>query len=164
MNEEQLTPFDIFHHLTLSAFVNSCRGLQAEIVFLKTEKLLNNLHNDKSQFVQFSENQPLLEEFIKVSRTDYESFVYVYNASLLTYFTSVFDTYLSDITKFLLLMFPKSIPKDLSIPSELLFESKSKWEAINRVVENKAFEISYKSFTDRILYIKEKFGLNLEID
>jgi RNAse (barnase) inhibitor barstar len=165
MQTENLSPFEIFHNLTLSAILNNFRVLRAQAISLKTKltiKLLKTIKGFESN--EFIKEHKFLEELFNVSYDEYEMYDYISNSAFLVFFTTNFDSYLSSVTKFLFLLFPNSIGNKLTLSSDILLNLDSKWEIINKIVEDKTREVGYKSFIDRISFLTEKFGVKINIE
>jgi hypothetical protein len=90
-------------------------------------------------------------------------FLHVTNCSHLVYATSVFDSFLSDITHFLILINPESICDSVSISYKELLKSKNANDIINAAIESKVRTVSYESFQNRIKFLKRTFGLKFNI-
>ena len=100
----------------------------------------------------------------KTSETQLESFRYISDLSFLVYATTLLDSFLNDTTKFLLLLHPRAIGKDQSIKMDDLLSASSKHEAICIAAQRKVRDISFLSFLARVKYLKEHFGLHVELD
>lgn len=83
----------------------------------------------------------------------------VYCQNILVTAITLFDTFLSDVTRFLLLIHPKSI-SDQQIRLHEILNLTSVAEIINEVVIRKARGISYKNYRDRIKFLETTFGIN----
>jgi hypothetical protein len=94
----------------------------------------------------------------------FRSFDYINDLSHLIYVTTLFDTFLNEITIFLLLLHPKAIGKDSTIPINAVLKSTSRAEIINMMVSKKARDLSYLSFMDRLKFLQDTFGLHISID
>lgn len=100
----------------------------------------------------------------KTSEAQHESFRYISDLSFLVYATTLLDSFLNDTTKFLLLLHPGAIGKDHSIKMDDLLSASSKQEAICIAAQRKVRDISFLSFLARVEYLKERFGLHVELD
>lgn len=91
------------------------------------------------------------------------SFERVRHSSELVYATALFDTFLTDTTMFLLLMHPRAIGKNSSVPLEVLLASSSRSEAITEAARRKARELAHAGFDARMKALEAPFGLHFNI-
>jgi hypothetical protein len=98
------------------------------------------------------EVQKIIAELKSISYREFTSSQEVIGASLLVYSTALFDSFLSDTTKFLLLSYPGSLGKDYQIPLTSLLSAKSKAPIINEAVSKRVRETKLSSFSweDRV--------------
>jgi hypothetical protein len=89
---------------------------------------------------------------------------YVNNASHLIYATALFDTFLSDVTRFLFLLFPGALGKEQQVKLELVLTSRSKSAIVNGIVARRVRELSYASFGDRLELLRSRFGVGVDLD
>ncbi|WP_123647237.1 hypothetical protein [Lysobacter enzymogenes] len=75
---------------------------------------------------------------------------------------TIFDSFLTDLTRFLLLLRPTAIPKDRQIRFGDVIQSTSLSALITESVAKYCHELSYKSFQHRIDFLHEKFGFPME--
>lgn len=90
-----------------------------------------------------------------------DSYEYVTMVNFMIYATTLFDSFLTDTTKYLFLKNPKSIGKDKSVSWDDIISAKSKATIVNRIVNKIAREQSYSSFSDRMDFINKQFGLGV---
>lgn len=116
--------------------------------------------------VDFSESPyaDVLSRVDQISQREFESFEYIYDLSCLVYLTSLFDTFLSDTTKFLLLLHPRSIGANQAVSLEAVLSAKSTYDLLNDVANKKAREISYLPFSGRLDFLTQHFGLRITLD
>jgi hypothetical protein len=100
----------------------------------------------------------------RIPYSSYDALAYVTNISHLVYATSLLDTFLADTTLFLFLNFPQSMGKNQQVSLRTIIEATSKNEALTQTAMARSREISYLAFTDRIQFLRETYGLNIEID
>ena len=81
----------------------------------------------------------------------------------MVYGTTVFDTFLSDSAKFLLLKFPRTLG-DVTIEFSDVIVSDSKESIIQNVVEKKVRSMSFNGFPERLRYLRKTFDLKFELD
>jgi hypothetical protein len=110
-----------------------------------------------------SEYEEVLNAIRSISRSSYIAVKYVTAISNLVYATSLFDTFLTDTITFLFLLIPESMGKDLQIPLQLMLSSKSCNAALQQVVTNKARELSFKTFADRLQFFRDRFGMPVTV-
>lgn len=98
-----------------------------------------------------------------ISKEDYDAFDYQTDLSGLIYLTTLLDTFLSDTTKFLLLLHPSAIGKNQSVTLESVLSAKSTADLVNEAAAKKVREISYLPFLARIDVLRQKFGLHVTL-
>jgi hypothetical protein len=101
-----------------------------------------------------------IKAFSPEDRADVE---YLTNASQLVYATALFDTFLSDLTRLLLLLFPQVAGKKTQITLEALLGSRSRTDLLNDTIEKKVREISFLPFAGRLAFFDEQFGVKTAI-
>jgi hypothetical protein len=99
----------------------------------------------------------------RVTSNDFTALDYVTNITDVVYATTLFDSFLADTTRFMLLLHPKSVGKGATVTLADLLSSASKTDLVNEVVGRKAREISFMSFGGRIDWLRQSFGLRLEV-
>jgi hypothetical protein len=152
-----------FEVLTSSMSLSMVRLLDAEIVSYKSSLALLAINGEKEVFKELFEPYSDLSKLLEIKFQQYDHFSYISNLSFLVYLTTIFDTYLSDVTKFLFSLFPNSLQNSQSVDIKTILTSKSKFDILNSTIEKKVLEISYSSFFDRISMLEKKFGLNFSI-
>lgn len=85
--------------------------------------------------------------------------VTIYCQNMLVTALTLFDTFLSDVTRFLLLVYPESIG-DQKIKVRDILDLTSVAQVINEVVVRKVRGVSYKNYRDRIKFLENTFGIN----
>ena len=95
----------------------------------------------------------------QISPENFALFATVYCQNMLMTAITLFDTFLSDVTRFLLLVYPKSI-SDQQIKLHEILDLTSVAEIIDEVVARKARGISYKNYRDRIKFLENTFGID----
>ena len=86
-------------------------------------------------------------------------FATLYCQNMLVAAITLFDTFLSDITHFLLLVYPESI-SDQQVKVRDILGLTSVAEIIDEVAVRKVRGVSYKNYRDRIKFLKNMFGVN----
>jgi hypothetical protein len=107
--------------------------------------------------------QEVCDQLDRIPFSSFDSMTYVRDIAHLVYATTLFDTFLTDSTVFLLLLFPDSIGKSQVSLSNLL-AANSRSEIITQAAVRRAREISYSSFLDRIKFLQDTFGLKVKFE
>jgi hypothetical protein len=92
-----------------------------------------------------------------------DAHAYVSEVSHLVYATTILDTFLSDTTVFLFLLFPSAMGKNQQVPLRTIIDSSSRNDALTKAAQSRARELSYLPFPARIQALRERFGLNVEL-
>lgn len=100
----------------------------------------------------------------RIPYSSYDALAHVTNISHLVYATTILDTFLSDTTLFLFLFFPQSMGKNQQVPLRTVIEATSKNDTLTRAAMERSREISYLAFSDRIQFLRETYGLDIDID
>jgi len=74
---------------------------------------------------------------------------------------SIFDSFLSDLTRFLLLMHPNAIPKDRQVKISEIVTQSNLSNVLDSIVNRYVHELSYRNVTERIQYLSQTFGIDL---
>ncbi len=101
----------------------------------------------------------VVERLQDIAPSEYLSFEYMSNITHLVYATALFDTFLSETTRFLFLKQPRSLGNDTQLSLRTLLESRSRADAINRVVDKRVRELGFSGFKQRIEELERRFGL-----
>ncbi|MFP5277242.1 MAG: hypothetical protein ACLGPM_09000 [Acidobacteriota bacterium] len=152
------------YKIILHSFMHGyLRLLEAQNCTLKlTNALLKFRQKPRGPF-EGSEYEEVLTAIRSVSRSSFIAVEYVTAVSNLVYATSLFDTFLTDTVTFLFLLIPESMGKDLQIPLQTLLSSKSRNAVLQQVVTNKARELSFRTFRDRLQFFRGRFGMPVTI-
>jgi len=105
-----------------------------------------------------------IEWLHKISYPEFDAFSYVTEVSYLVYSTTLLDSFLSDATRFLLLLHPASMGKELSIRLDSVITATSREDLLNLAAGKKVRDLSYLPFIARIEFLKNRFGLRLKLD
>lgn len=103
---------------------------------------------------------PIIEN---IGHEAFDSFRYIERVSHLVYAATLLDTFLLETTIFLFLLIPQSMGKSQQVSLKLLIEAESRSAALTQVAQIRAREVSFKSFLDRIAFLRETFGLNIQL-
>lgn len=106
----------------------------------------------------------VLSQLRKVPHSSYKAYAYITNLSHLVYATSLLDTFLTDTTTFLLLLFPHALGSGSKVPIEQVLTAGSTHDLVTSAVGRKAREVSFLSFAARIDYLRQTFGLPIPLD
>ena len=93
-----------------------------------------------------------------------QSFDYVVTASLLVYCVSIFDVFLSDLTRGLLLNNIASLGQNCVVPIAVLASPAASIEIIKKEVEKKVRNIAYKNFEERLEFLRATFSMHLSLE
>lgn len=74
---------------------------------------------------------------------------------------TLLDSFVTDVTRFLLLLRPTAVPKDRQIRVGELFEAADYPTAIDVVVSKYLNELAYRPLRERLTLLHEKFGVTL---
>jgi hypothetical protein len=138
---------------TLSSRVCS-NSLALALLHFRVERLDGHTKPEDAGYVR---------ELAGIEAEQYDAYKYVADLSHLVYAFTLFDSFLTDTTLFLLLMYPKAIGPKHSISLQSLLESSSKFDAIAHAARKKARELSYLPVLGRLEYLSQTFGLKFAI-
>jgi hypothetical protein len=99
-----------------------------------------------------------------ISSQDYDAFCYVSNISLLVYATTLVDTFLNESTKFLIMRHPGVLTNEAAVQFKDILAAQSKAALLTDIISNKVKDVSFRSFLDRIKYLRTRFGLEIELE
>lgn len=102
-------------------------------------------------------------ELKKVTRYEFERFVYVSDSSHLIYLTALFDTLLTDVTKFLIYRIPGPYESAMSVTYEEVIKAGTYEEVRRKLVDDKARSLSRQSFLKRLRELRKSYKLDLKI-
>ncbi len=111
-----------------------------------------------------AEYSEVLQELESISPAAHADLKYIANFGQLVFVTTLLDTFLTDTTEFIFMLRPASIGKSQGITVADIVDAKSTSELLRRAVEQKAREVSYKSFIERVEYLEKQYGLQLKLD
>lgn len=150
----------IYGEVVASVAVGALRFWKAASAMAGLKLALVEFHRQKRSDV----DDPALEYLAAIPYASYDALVYVTNVSNLVYATTLFDTFLTDTTLFLLFCFPAAIGKNQQIPLSRLLEARTRNEAIADAANRKAREVSFLPFEGRVEFLRHAFGLAIELD
>lgn len=103
----------------------------------------------------------VFEALAIIEKADLESLDKAQAFTYLITTMSLFDNFLSDVTRFLFLVRPQAISKDRKIELAYVLDCESVSEIINGVISRQVHNISYKIVADRLELLRRVFGLEL---
>ena len=137
---------------------------EARIARLTVQIVLSRYHLESPKNFSTHPYSEVLAELAKVSYSEFDSFRYVSDASYLVYATTLLDTFLTDTTRFILLLNPGAIGDAQSVSLKALLSARSRSDLITQAATKKAREISYLPFLARLEYLRRTFGLSVTLD
>jgi hypothetical protein len=111
-----------------------------------------------------NEFESVLAVIERIPNVSFESLRYVTNISHLVYATTLLDTFLTETTIFLFLLIPETMGKNQQVPLRMLIDAQSRNAALTQAAIARAREISYKSFEDRLEFLRNTFGLEIKLE
>jgi hypothetical protein len=141
-----------FQHGLLRLSLGRIASLQSAIAIAR-------VHTDE---LPERDDHPLWEVVDRLSEIEYsefDSFCYITDLSDLVYATAVFDTFLSETTRFLFLRNPAALGSDCQVPLDMVLKARSKPDVLNKLVAKKTREMAYLSLTERMKVLRQRFGL-----
>lgn len=105
----------------------------------------------------------VLDPIRAISYAEYDAFEYILNWEHLVYATTILDTFLSDTTRFLLLLHPGAIGTSRTVPFEAILSGRSRSDLINQEALKRSREVSYLPFLARLDFLRTTFGLKLAV-
>lgn len=163
-NQDELA--DVYGKIVFSFFQGMLRFWRAEAAHARLMSALAcfNGHKKSSPPIDGNPYKHALEDLARIPYSSYSASVYVTNVSHLTYATTLLDTFLSDTTMFLYLVYPEAMGKKLQVPIQVLIDAHSRHEALTTATAKRVREIAFSSFVDRIQLLRDTFGLDPKMD
>jgi len=156
---------EAYEHVLQSFVFGFLRLFQAEAAISRLNAALIQYRSEKPDPpVAGSSFEKVFEHLHRIPYQSYDALRYVTDLSHLVYATTILDTFITDTTLFLLLLHPGAIGRNQQIRLSNILAAKSTSEVLTDAAVEKARELSYLSFEARIEYLRETFGLKLEID
>lgn len=106
--------------------------------------------------------QDVLDSHAKIDPESYEQLGKEYCRDAVIVAATLFDSFLTDVSRFLLLSRPAALPKDRQVKFSEVLHAGSISRLITNTVDKYSHELSYKSIAERILFLKEKFGVPVQ--
>jgi hypothetical protein len=101
----------------------------------------------------------VVDDLLAVEFAEFDSFQYIGDISHLVYAAAVFDTFLTETTRFLFLRQPAALGKDCKVPLETVINARSRPDILNQIVEAKTRELAFKGLKERLKVLQMTFGL-----
>ncbi len=162
--QDREEPFGFYRRLVSSYIHGFRRFASARIAALSLQTVVLAYQVQPRIDVSAHPYADVLRRIDEVEPREYAAFEYIYNVSSLVYLTTLLDTFLSDTTKFLLLLHPRAIGSDQVVPLEAILGAKSTSTLLTNAAAKKTREVSYLPFSGRIDFLRRRFGLRLDLD
>lgn len=158
---------------TIATYVAICRTfldgivrvVEAQVAFTS---LMRSFAAYRAKTVKAEMDDEVLAEilagFDKVSLDQFWAAQYVNAISTLVYMASLFDTFLNESTIFLFLLIPDAMGKSYQVPLKSLIDGRSRGSILTEVAKQRAREVSYISFKDRLSFLHDTFGLPIVLN
>jgi len=161
MSKNQNSDFDIYHTLAKSMVLGFARLYGTRLSSNTFRITVLKHHEGKKEGVtsEFAVDSGISD----ISSQEYEAFCYVSNISLLVYATTLLDTFISETTNFLIMRHPEILINEITVVFEDILAAHSKAALLTDTISNKVRFISFRSFLDRIEYLRKKFGLDIKL-
>ena len=104
-----------------------------------------------------------LQHIAKIPFDTFDAWSYVTDVSHLVYATTLLDTFLSDTTVFLFLLFPGSMGTNHQVPLRKILDLRSRNEVITQAAMSRMREVSYLPFAARVQFLEQTFGLKITL-
>jgi len=162
MSKNQNSDFDIYHTLAKSMVLGFARlyGTRLASNTFRVAVLKHLVAKKEGVTSEFAVDSGIDD----ISSQEYNAFCYVSNVSLLVYATTLLDTFISESTKFLIMRHPESLTNEITVVFEDILAAPSKAALLTDTISNKVRDISFRSFLDRIKYLRKRFGLEIELE
>jgi hypothetical protein len=148
----------------LSAFhIGSLRLNEAELAALRLSVAVVKYHTSDEVKSERANYPKAVAQLDAIRPSSWDAFNYVSRLSHLVYATSLLDTFLTDTTQFLLMLFPSSIGKEFRISISDVIEKSSRSDILAAAASKKARELSYATFLERLTDLSRRFGLTINL-
>jgi hypothetical protein len=138
----------------MSAAHSTFFGLMAAHATFRLQDTKNQLCSNSGCNIVFQEHREVRNDWLNILETSYSRNTVI--AAI-----SIFDSFLSDLTKFLLIMYPDAVSKERQVRVGDILYYKSLSDIIDFILGKYIHELSYKSISVRIQYLNQTFGVNL---
>jgi hypothetical protein len=155
---------EMYRHVHLTFIRGYVRFINAALAWERLSISLMVLHKPDEASGPSEVPSTRMTEVMRAIRFEsFDSLTYVMNISLLVYATSLLDTFLTESTTFLLLLIPAAIGKSFQVPLKTLIDAESRNAALTQAALSRSRDISYKTFLDRLQFLRDTFGLEIDI-
>jgi hypothetical protein len=144
--------------------VGYIRFLEAQLASEQLVGALLKFRTQPSRNIVGNEFEAVLDNIRSVKRRAFQSFEYVTDISHLVYATSLLDTFLTETMIFLFMLVPDAMGKNQQVPLRTLIDATSRSSVLKQAAIARAREISYKSFEDRLDFLRSAFGVEIKLD
>jgi hypothetical protein len=149
----------VFRALIKSLLEGMIRTNNAHMGLLLAERHFLRVNHHRPQPIPTRDEVP--------TSFDAESFKHVITASLLVYCVSMFDVFLSDLNRALLMMNIGALGKNclvpILVPIEVLASPQARIDIIKKEVEKRVRAVAYKSFEERLEFLRLTFTLKFNL-
>ncbi|HLE04168.1 MAG TPA: hypothetical protein VI729_06095 [Anaerolineales bacterium] len=164
MDPEQRKKLSDAYFGILSSFtLGFLRVFRSKLTFETLSVALTLLHDPDTQLPEAEPPTEALRLLLQIPYAHYDAFAYVTIISHLVYATTLLDTFLSDTTKFLLLLYPAAVGKDHQVPFSTILEAEDRTKIIETAASKRTRELGYLSFPARVGFLKRAFGLPIQL-
>jgi hypothetical protein len=103
----------------------------------------------------------VVDVLCNVEYSAFDSFCYLSDVVYLVYGTTLFDCFLSEITRFLFLRHPAALGDEYPIKLQSVLHARSRYDVLNLAVGKRVRDLGYKTFRERLRVLDERFGLKV---
>jgi hypothetical protein len=140
------------------------RFASAQIAAYKLANVVVSYRLTQPNDTRNDQRNDVIERLDAVRHSEYEAFEYMTHLSGLIYLTTLLDTFLSDTTRFLLLLHPGAMGRNQAVSLGSVLGAKSIPELVNEAVGKKVREVSYLPIAGRLEYLRKTFGMKFDFD
>ena len=161
-----LKPHVTYSRITESFLIGMMGVWKARIVSNTIAILVLGYRKSPGEITEITSASPvaeLLDELEKVSLDEYLGYQNVTDASHFVYTMALFDSFLSDTTKFLLIFKPEGLGQECRVPLSAILAAKSRSAVITAEAERRVKKLGFQSFPTRIEFLEKRFGLCLNL-
>ncbi len=158
------SPYATYTRIADSFLLGMMGVWKARIVSTSLSLLLFEYRASKSEIdneVRSASTAKVLRYLELLSLDEYLGFENVTNASYFVYVMALFDSFLSDTTKFLLLLKPEALGQECKVPLSAVLAARSRSAIITDEVIRRVKKIGYQSFSTRLEFLENRFAFQL---
>jgi hypothetical protein len=158
-------PLTVYNRLAETFLLGAIRTIQARLAFKCSQVLIIGIHTTHSDLGGVPEKLAALISQNRHGYSEYDSYVYVTEASFLVYVTTLLDTFLTDTALFLFLSNPARLAEQgQQVMLRDVLAKRSRSELINGLAKDRVRRLAQESFEKRLNVLERKFGLKLGLD